>query len=443
MPIWGQDWNIVYEGDYAPSLPPAAGQDLQGRDLGNPFAPVLQADDGSQVPTASPGYIHYEDSVGASGQKWTEAEAAPDARLNQAFPNGGTMIFRIRRPAGSVGVGDIRSFSVKSSVGDQFSAQVGRDNGLYIETGGTGEGAVDVGNLGSWNVYRVTYQPEGGAFRVKVYVNGSTTAATDTLTASDTSTDEWKMGSSSDGTGEYDLDWLLVTDDGAFQPGTGPLLPAGFDEGYTGPIEPTWTPAPPTATPTVTPTTTPCIAGNICNGGFESGILDPWVSVGPETRDPSGPTNLCTIDPQAGSFMSLHASNYGEVDGSYYQQVVGFPGTAAIFSCYIAVDCNSDHEEYGLIGIDPDGGTDPAAASIVWSDPLDAPGGNTWSKKVLGPVTTTPGSTITVWFQHVHAPGGGTDTFNITAFDSFELEAIGAYTPPPPSTGIKTWDVYH
>lgn len=262
-----QSWNITYAGDYVPGATPAAGEDLQVRDAGNPFDPVVQSNDGAQVPAGSPSYLHFEDSVSAQDQKWDEADPAPSTELDESFAAGGTMVMRIRRVVGAVGVGNVRCVDIRSSVGDRCSIQVGRDNGVFIESVNGGGGAINIGNISDWHVYRFTFTPEGGAFRIRAYVDGNTTAATDTVTAWNTTDNQWKLGSGSFETGEYDLDWLLVTDDGAFPPGSGPLLPPDFDEGYIGPWEPTWTPG---------PTPTPKPPGVVTNGDFETGDLTGW-----------------------------------------------------------------------------------------------------------------------------------------------------------------------
>lgn len=447
-PSSAQVWNIVYGGDYIPTLPPGVGQQLQAKDVVNPFDWTQWSGGGALVPTGSPGFIHLYDNVAASGQKWDEAEDATTG-LDTSFPLGGTLVTRLRRPAGAVGVGDVDSFVIQNQ-GQAVGIRIGEGNGISFNDGSgvvIPAGSLTNG-LDGWHVFRFTWAPESGVLRVNTYVDGVATPVDSHLT-NRTGPQTWKLGSSSNGTGEYYLDWLLVTDDGAFAPGTGPAMPAGgYVENSPGAPVATFTPGPPTATPQPTSTPTPCAVGELCNGGFDSGSLTPWIAAGPSTIGLSGPVGFCSISPYTGGFMNIHVVSGGEATGAYYQQVASYPHSQALLSCRFAADCNPGHTEYGRIGIDPNGGTNVNAPSIVWSGNLDAAGGNIWELKSVGPVNVTPNSTITVWFEHNHTVPS-TDGWNITAFDDFSLApSLTTPTPTPEPTVIQSnlqrnmWDPY-
>ncbi len=435
-----QSWNIIYGGDYIPTLPPGVGQQLQAKDVTNPFDWTMWSGGGALVPTGSPNFVWLRDSVASSGQKWDEAEDGT-ASLDINFPSGGTLVVRLRRPGGAVGVGDIDCFDIRNN-GQAFGIRIGENNGISFNDGSsTVIPASSLTNgLDGWHVFRFTWAVESGVLRVITYVDGNTTPIDSHLTSRAETSGNYrcKLGSGSSATGEYYLDWLLLTDDGAYAPGAGPAMPAGgYVENSPGAPVATFTPGPPTATPTATGTPTPCQVGALCNGSFDSGALSPWVAYGGASDAISGPVTFCGINPHSDGFMSLRAASGSATSADYYQQVNNYQATQAMVSCYVAVDCNPSHKEHGLIGIDPLGGTDVNAASIVWSATLDAPGGNSWVQKSVGPVNTTPNSTITVWFRHVHVyPQPLGDTWNITAFDDFALTTPTPAASPTPEPTI-------
>lgn len=431
LPTFAQSWSIVFDGSYRPGTVAGPGQDLVVH-ADNPLDQSLRPNDGAQVPVSAPSYLHFEDGSSSSGQKWDEYRPASGTDMDYAWPDGGTVVFRVRRRAGAVGRGDINAMEfVIPGVERFFHVRFGPSAGSapdmfllldpFYETGAYA--GVD---LTGWTVLRLAFAPEGGDLRVRVYAGGNTSPVIDTRAVLGSAGDAyWKMGSSSSGTGEYDLDWLLASDDGAFAPDAGPALPAGFDEGYAGPFQPTWTPAPPKPTPVLR------------NGGWESGENAPWVaSVGPGLGERAPATStFCGIRPRTGFFMSAHAANLSTAEGFYYQKTYGLPATDVTLTCWVATDCNGGNDAVRL-GVDSTGGTDYLSETIRWSPALRAPGGNVWERKTFGPVPVTPFVPFTVWLHHAHVAG----EWNITCIDDVALEA--SEIEPIPFTAVEHWRAY-
>lgn len=108
-------------------------------------------------------------------------------------------------------------------------------------------------------------------------------------------------------------------------------------------------------------------------------------------------------------YRSFMMYRWGKYEGGAYQHITGLPpGTVASFSIYAhawacnedpppALSCGDPYAFWFRVGIDPTGGTDPWAESILWSD-------NHYiydSYERVGPVESVigEGGTITVFFS--------------------------------------------
>lgn len=188
---------------------------------------------------------------------------------------------------------------------------------------------------------------------------------------------------------------------------------------------------PPTSTPTASPTATPtatCPADPsdaLVNGSFETGI-EPWVAFGStgqqETEDYFGVLNF------HGNYFYGVARNGVVSDGGRYQKMTWCGGNTAVASVWINTINTTTTQQGNRIGIDPLGGSNPGAASVVWSSYARSDAG--WTQIDTGNVAVTPNSTITVFLQHDQESGAGS-YWNINAFDLAEIG--GTVNPTPPT----------
>lgn len=415
----GQSWQVEFDGGYIPTDPPGAGDDLQRGD-DNPFDPTLQLNDGAELPVGSESYMNFVDTSTDSGQKWDEYNA-DHTSLNEAFPSGGTMVFRARRPTGAAGTGDATLFNIENN-GNRFQVWLGYNGGLHYNDGSNGGSGTTVtvpGGLDAWNVYRINWAPGVGGLRIRTFINGDINYVDEHL-ATNGGTEQWKMGSSSGGTGEYELDWLLLTSDGAYSPGAGPVLPAGYNEGFTGP---TPTPEPPTPTPTITPTPTPCGPENVCNGSFETGDLSFW-----EATDTGGTGDGATVTGSTfgnvvaydGIYAWFSAANGGAKDAAIYQHVPVVPGGIYQAQAYThngGAGAADRPDNASRIGVSDGALTEPDV-DTKWSNWNTAQ--LQW-EQIVAPPLTASGATITVFLEIDQTPVEPGIDWNLNRIDAVEL----------------------
>lgn len=232
-------WDVVYEGDYIPQASPAGDEDLY-RSEANDFEPgALLSGDGSEVPEGSPGFIRMTDTQ--TGQKSHRYEVKAGISFDYSCPNGGTFVMRCRRRPGAAGTGDWDAWKIKQTTASSFFIGIGKwDEGSYHNAlsikpaGGTPRyvGENDPGVL-DWHVWRIAYYNAASFTHVTVYIDGNPTPAhSSTLDDSTAADGVIQTVAQTGGTGEYDLDWVLITDDGDFAPDDpqSPALPPGFHE---------------------------------------------------------------------------------------------------------------------------------------------------------------------------------------------------------------------
>lgn len=132
-------------------------------------------------------------------------------------------------------------------------------------------------------------------------------------------------------------------------------------------------------------------------------------------------------EPIHGNAIFAAASHYTAKDGGIYQQVDWPHSRRVSAAVYIATPGDSTAGSGCRIGLDPAGGTDPDAETIVWSPFARGP---IWKRIETGPVNPAPDSKrITVFLHHKHALDG--HQFNVTGFDACVLEDADAAKPAP------------
>lgn len=232
-------WDVVYDGDYIPQITAGPEEDLY-RSQTNDFEPgALMSGDGSEAPQGTPGFMRMVDDQ--TGQKSHRYEVKPGITFDYSCPDGCTFVTRCRRRPGAVGTGDWDAWKFKHDGASQFFIGIGHwdgasyHNAISIEpTGGTiryaGE---DDPGVTDWHTWRIAYYNDGGVSHVTVYVDGNATPVhSSTLDGGTTIGGLIQTVAQTSQTGEFDIDWVLITDDGDFAPDDpqSPALPPGHTE---------------------------------------------------------------------------------------------------------------------------------------------------------------------------------------------------------------------
>ena len=161
------------------------------------------------------------------------------------------------------------------------------------------------------------------------------------------------------------------------------------------------------------------LSRSLVNGGFEegfrAGLANKWTCIG-ESFWLDGGTYRYIKKAHSGGHCQAISRNQGKVRALMYQRVASEAGakyTLAAWSWALA-DGEGERLVARRVGIDPTGGTDPEAASVVWSEPLfDL---KQWQQHSVSAAAAGP--TITVFLQ-----GRGKDTgqHQRVLFDDVEL----------------------
>lgn len=123
----------------------------------------------------------------------------------------------------------------------------------------------------------------------------------------------------------------------------------------------------------------------LTNGGFEAGSLSNWTawavtldggSTDQSCQNWSSPTfEVSGASPHGGSYAAHYYTTFASHNAGLYQQVDATPGTTYNFTIYgmaisKAAGSGSSEEFTNMwVGIDPRGGTDASAGTVVWAGP--------------------------------------------------------------------------
>ncbi len=181
------------------------------------------------------------------------------------------------------------------------------------------------------------------------------------------------------------------------------------------------------------------VGETLLNPGFEDGVLDPWVKVNP--FDGVFNTTNWGVPSHTGTKWAGSKVSYGKMDlGHIYQKVKTIPGR--FYEAKVWIWTRHQAEPPGVsqptdvacaIGIDPAGGTNAAATTVVWSDWTETANANTdgdtgpggpWTEISVAAKATGTEATLYLIQTHKWAL-----QWNINGFD----DASWSLAPPPPN----------
>ncbi len=176
---------------------------------------------------------------------------------------------------------------------------------------------------------------------------------------------------------------------------------------------PTATPSPsPTATPTVSPSPspTPTPTEHVTNGGFESGFTsgvgNGWTKFQITNTIVFG---QASVNKYAGSYSQYWSrGDTAAFDGGVYQVISVTPGASYNITAYMKRQSTMAGTSMS-VGYDLTGGTDPTAASVVYTD-ITGGTNNVWNSYSAN--ATATGSTMTIFLRAGHTgTTGGTNSY--------------------------------
>lgn len=154
---------------------------------------------------------------------------------------------------------------------------------------------------------------------------------------------------------------------------------------------------------------------NVANAGFEDGTPAGWTTYGDAGGVQQAPW-FAGITAWSGDRFFGCAADGTALTGGLWQQVVCEPGLACHAEVYSCVYRGSNTENAALsrVGIDPTGGTDPAAQTVVWSvwDSQAATYQSEW-RLLTTPVAACTGDRITLFLDFQQSEAG----WHINCFD--------------------------
>ena len=164
-------------------------------------------------------------------------------------------------------------------------------------------------------------------------------------------------------------------------------------------------------------------SGNLShNAGFEAGSMQDWTPFGTTDGAQAG-TWFGGITARSGSWFCGAAANFGAKNGGAYQRFHSTPGQRVRAGARIRTyrEGGSAGNTTCRIGIDPSGGTNPAAASVVWSEALE----NQGSWRPLCVEADATANTVTVFLRHDQSA----PTWNVSCFDDVAVLGATAFAP--------------
>jgi hypothetical protein len=156
-------------------------------------------------------------------------------------------------------------------------------------------------------------------------------------------------------------------------------------------------------------------AMGLTNGGFETADLSGWTPWGQVDGTQTGPW-FASITPRSGSRFLGTATNWGQKNGGVWQQVAAPQGSRLVVEVWSRTyrQGGSEGSVANRLGVDPAGGTDPTAPTVIWTPFRESPSG--WERLALTVTAARP--RITVFLQH-RQPG---DT--VWAINCFDDAAV-------------------
>jgi len=164
------------------------------------------------------------------------------------------------------------------------------------------------------------------------------------------------------------------------------------------------------------------------NPGFETGDLTGWTTWGQVDGVERSGEWFGGILAHGGDYFLGTAASGATKNGGVYQQVAVTPNASCTISAWYFiywVGGGASSRECWL-GVDPNGGTNPTSANVLWEGPGTEPveyGGGSWHELRLEDVTAGPGGTITVFLKHVQQHS---ETWNINCLDDASVEDVGS-----------------
>ncbi len=159
------------------------------------------------------------------------------------------------------------------------------------------------------------------------------------------------------------------------------------------------------------------------NPGFEVGSLPNWTTYGRVDGMQSG-TWFGGVTARSGSWFVGSACNWDAKTGGLYQRVITRPGRQYQAKVWSRIFWSGSYaaSAQSRVGIDPNGGTDPAAASVLWSiwDMQGTPDYSTWVQLTTPTITAGDIATIFLDFKQTDAAG-----WHVNCFDD-----AGVYQTP-------------
>jgi hypothetical protein len=144
------------------------------------------------------------------------------------------------------------------------------------------------------------------------------------------------------------------------------------------------------------------LANGLLNAGFESAAYPPWVLTGDGGALQSGSWNF-GITAHTGSWF-FRAYGYNTAYSGVLTQTANVP--AGSYRAYVWSRVyhggNPENSAMNRVGVDPTGGTDPNALSVVWSD-WDSQSRTSYSewREISTAVVASGGGPCTVFLQYL------------------------------------------
>ncbi|MCC7368390.1 MAG: carboxypeptidase regulatory-like domain-containing protein [Chloroflexi bacterium] len=150
------------------------------------------------------------------------------------------------------------------------------------------------------------------------------------------------------------------------------------------------------------------------NPGFDDDDLSGWTAWGDVDGTQAGPW-FFGIEAAAGARFVGTAVNCGAKDGGLYQTVSTTPGTLVTVEAATLTRRDGAAPIANRVGVDPWGGADPRAATIIWSEPVETH--SAWQRITLAVQAESDRVTVFLAFDQDAA-----NPWNVSAFDDIRMQ---------------------